>query len=84
MPLFQNPLFVACCPEKHLHQVTGQEEVGDALLDGVLVPTVSAHKLALRHLCLKEQVMQILERLLIRLELLGRGGLLRELRETKL
>ena len=59
-----------------LHQVTGQKEVGDAFPDGVLVAAAAAHQLALHDLRLHEQAVQVLERLLVRLELLDRGRVL--------
>ncbi|POR33972.1 hypothetical protein TPAR_05834 [Tolypocladium paradoxum] len=49
-----------------------QEKVCNALLDGVLVPAVAAHQLALRDLRLQQQVMQVLQHLLIGLQLLLR------------
>jgi hypothetical protein len=64
--------------------VTGQQEVGDALLDSVLMPAVATNELSLRHLSLKKKVVEILECLLVRLELKRCRSLLRELRETQL
>lgn len=61
-----------------------QEEVGDAVLDGVLVAAVTAHELAFHHLGLHEQLVQLLEELFVRLEVLWRGGLLGEGGEAEL
>lgn len=50
-----------------LNQVAGQQEVGNALLDGVLVPAVCADELALRNRRLDEQAVQV-ARQLVRFE----------------
>jgi hypothetical protein len=64
--------------------VAGQQEVGDALLDGILMPTASTNELSLGHLCLEKEMVKILESLVITLELNCGRSLLRELRETQL
>lgn len=61
-----------------------KQEVGDALFDGVLVPAVATHQLALGDLGLQQQVVQVLEHRLVGLQLFLRGGLLRQLREAEL
>ena len=48
------------------------------------MPAVAAHQLALAHLRLHEEGVQVLERLLVGLELLGSGGLLGEFGEAQL
>ena len=48
------------------------------------MPAVAAHQLALAHLRLHEQGMQVLERLLVSLELLGSGRLLGKFGEAQL
>jgi hypothetical protein len=64
--------------------VAGQQEVGDALLDGILMPTASTNEFSLGHLSLEEEMVKILESLVITLELNCGRSLLRELREPKL
>lgn len=66
------------------YQVTWQEEVCDALADGVLMAAVGAHQFSLHDLRLHEQVVQVLQRLLVALQLLHGRGLRRESWETKL
>lgn len=58
--------------------MTRQEKVGNAVLDGVLVPAVTAHELALHHLGLHKQLVELLKESLVGLEILWRGGLLGE------
>ena len=70
--------------EQTLYQVTGEQKVGDALLHSVLVPAVAAHQLPLRYRRLDQQVMQVLERLLIRRQFLCRGCLFWQRREAQL
>jgi hypothetical protein len=67
-----------------LHQVAGQQEVCDALANGVLMSAVAADQLTLRDLCLQEEVMKILEGLFVLLKLLGRRRLGRQFGESKL
>lgn len=67
-----------------LHQVTRQQKVGNTLLDSILMPTVLTNQLPLRDLRLKQQMMQILQHLLIRLQFLRRRRLLRQLRKAQL
>lgn len=45
--------------------MAGQQEVGDALADGVLVAAVPADELALHDLRLEQQVVQVLEGLFV-------------------
>lgn len=71
-------------PRVTLRQMTGQEKVGNALLDGVLVPAVAANELALCDLRLEQQVVQVLEHDLVGLQLLQRGRLLGEPGEAQL
>ena len=61
-----------------------QEEVSHAVLDSVLVPAVTAHELALHHLGLHEELVQLLEESLVGLEVLWRGRLLGEGGEAEL
>jgi hypothetical protein len=64
--------------------VAGQQKVGNTLLDGVLVPTVTTNEFSLRHLSLEKKMVKILEGLLISPKLNCCGRLFRELRETQL
>ena len=48
-------------PWPFLHQMIGQQEIGDAFLDLVLVPAVAAHQFPLPHLHLHQERVQILE-----------------------
>lgn len=61
-----------------------QQEVRDALADSVLVTTVPADQLPLHNLGLHQEVVQILERLLIALQLLRSRGLRRQSWEAQL
>lgn len=60
-----------------LTEMVRQQEVGDAVLDPVLVPAVPAHHLALLDLRLEEQRVEIAQGLvaLLRLFVRGRGGI---------
>lgn len=55
------------CARKHtfLDQVAWQQKVGDSFADGVLVPAAGAHELALHHLRLHEQAVQVRQRLVV-------------------
>jgi len=61
-----------------------KQEIGYALADGVLVAAAAAHEFALDHLRLEEEAMQVLERLAVGAQLLGRRGRGRQGREAKL
>ena len=54
-----------------------QQEVCDALFDRILMATVAAHELALGDLRLQEELVQVLQKRLVGLQLLRRGRLLR-------
>jgi hypothetical protein len=92
------PLFRLCrlLPSLHLltlvvlylpgtsDKMTRQEKIRDPLPHSVLVPAVPANQLPLHDLCLHEQMMQILERLLVALQLLRSRGLCGQGWETQL
>lgn len=61
-------------PERSLgsDEVTGQQEVGDPLAHGVFVAAGGAHELALDHLRLEKEPVQVLERLGVCPQGLGR------------
>lgn len=61
----------------HSYQVAGKQEIRNALLDGVLVPTVAACQLPLIHGRLQQEVVQILQHLLILFKILSRWRLIR-------
>lgn len=54
-------------------KVARQQEVGNALAHGVLVPAGATHELALDHLRLEQQPVQVAERLGVRAQGLRRG-----------
>lgn len=56
-------------------KMTRQEKVGNALPHGILVPAVPTNQLPLHDLRLHEQMVQVLERLLVALQLLRSGRL---------
>jgi hypothetical protein len=64
--------------------MTREQEVGDALSHGVLVPAVAAHQLALHDLGLHQQVVQVLKLLPVAFQLRGRRGLRRQGWEAEL
>lgn len=70
--------------EDPLNEVAREQKVGYALADGVLVPAVPARELPLDEVRLHEQLVEVRRELLVRLEGLGGGGLLRELGEAEL
>jgi hypothetical protein len=64
--------------------MAGQQEVGDALAHGVLVAAGAAHELALDHLRLEQQAVQVPERLAVGAQVLWRRGCRREGWEAEL
>lgn len=65
-------------------KVAGQQKVGDALAHGVLVAAGGADQLALDHLRLEQEAVQVAEDLGVRAQGLGRRGRGGEGWETKL
>ncbi len=77
-------LFPPNPPLTRSYQVTWQEEICDPLTYRILMPAVPAYQLPFHNLRLHEERVQIFQHLLIGLEFLCRGWLLRKLGEAQL
>lgn len=66
------------------YKVAWEQEVGNALSHAILMAAVGAHKLSLHEFRLHQQVVQLLHKLVIGLQRLGRRRLLWQGREAKL
>lgn len=64
--------------------MTRQQEIRNALLDSIRMAAVGTHQLPLGNLRLQQQVVQIPQHLLIRLELLLCRSLFRQRRKAEL